>query len=273
MTHTQDDEFRAKMQELDMRDGVAVAQFCKDCYQPLMMTDRFSKFALDGFAASLPTVDEYMSAGDYTGASAKIGLGIFAAMINDGVLAELTAPIAGMSVLQEVPILKDADSDFVANTLAMTVARVISHVAICENHDIGNPYAFFGEMRYTFAQVLFYASDKYLEIAKNLVLLMLGAMAQKGDGYIEKNPVLTYHLNRIEEALDSSPIPATQLGMQASTAFESVKESKGVSYPSYASGLLALSMIFIQYGVVDLDTAKAINESVINYVEALQEAA
>lgn len=272
MTHTSDDAISARMDALDMHDRQDIIAFCKECYVPLVATDRFTKFALDDFAASLPSVDEYLKAGDYTGAGAKIGLGIYAAMIDDGVLAPFIEPISKTDIFDDVPIMKGEDDDFVANTLAMVVARTIAHAAICENHDIGNPYAFFGELRYAFAQVFFDVSDKYAEVSKSLGALMVGAMKSKGAGYIEKNPILTYHLSQIEKAIDEAPVPATSLGMAVSDAIAEIKKVKD-NYPSYSTGMLSAAMMYIQFGIFDLATAESINQSVSNYVDALQDAA
>ena len=134
MTHNGNDEaISERMNDLNMRDRAEIITFCKDCYSPLMMSERWHQFALGEFAASLPTVEEYMEAGDYTGATAKVGLGIFAGMIGNAVIAPLVAPIKGMEVLQEVKILEGEEPEFIANILAMTTARSIAHIATCDS--------------------------------------------------------------------------------------------------------------------------------------------
>ncbi len=274
--HANDDHIDKLLDSIDFNNDADIANFCRECEKVFVTSSPVSMADLSVFLGDCPSVRDYMESGDYVGATSRIALaGLFSYLSNGSAPIEenLLRETGIQDMLDEHPLFKDEGTAFSIAALVTATGKTMSHVCTCPSHDVKSAFALFEELRYCIGQNVFNITDKYLEIAKNIGMLILGAQAAKGAGFLEKNPLLTYHGAEIARLLDEASMPMSSIGMQVMDTIRSAKNAEGKSYAAYISALLSIAMIAINFGTVDITSAKSINDAVTNYMTALQDVA
>lgn len=273
MSHISEDEIDTKLVKVDLLDRDALRDFCWECYQPLKLSDRWKVFTFEDFLNDLPKSEEYLDAGDYTGAATKFAFTLYKDILTNAPtpknLYDDKDPIT--SLFRETQLFDNEAPEWIEGALTLAIAKGLSHVAVCEEHDISNPTSLFNELRFVIANSVFKMDEKYLEISGKIGMLIMTSSASRGAGYLEKDPVLTYYTDYILRTWDDLPIPATYQGSKVIEALNAAKAKKTESYGLFIASLFGVTMMAIQLGLVNLESAKVLSTTISNYIATLQE--
>ncbi len=284
MSHDQDEEIYPELKEmfkgLDFTDAKKLGEFCRACNTQAWKEMGKPEFEYIAFLHSIPTYEQYLDGGDYVGAVTKFAFRLYAALIGSGDTVEQYAVLSDKDnslnqIIKSSPTFENERPEWIAGALAVTVAKTLLHLSYCkgEGHDLSSPYAIFNELRDPVLDHIFNVSEKYSEVASNIGMLIMSTSITKGPGFLEKNPVTTYYLDFLLRTFDDMPMPATTYGTQVMEALMSIKAKREKEYGLFVAELLSITMMSIQLGLVDIDTAKVLTQTVGNFMTALEEAA